>query len=69
MTTLLEKAIAQMSSRPVKEQDAIAQIALDELADEKLWDEKFARHPEVLEQLGDEALADYKAGKTLPCDW
>ncbi len=69
MTTLLEKAIAEMSNLPAKEQDAIAQIVLDELADEKLWDEQFARHPEVLEKLGDEALAEYKAGKTIPGGW
>lgn len=68
MTTLLEKAIAQMASLPAKEQDAIAQIVLDEIADEKLWDEKFARHPEVLEKLGDEALAEYEAGETVPLD-
>jgi len=35
-----------------------------EAEDEARWDELFAKHPEVLERLADEAEAEIKAGRT-----
>ncbi len=37
-------------------------------ADEALWDEQFAKSQDLLTQLADEALADYKAGLTEDFD-
>ncbi len=39
MTQLLERAIAQLKTRSVDEQDAIAAIILEELEDDRRWDE------------------------------
>jgi hypothetical protein len=43
MTQLLEQALNEVKKLPVPEQDAIASLILDELADERRWQESFAR--------------------------
>lgn len=63
MTQLLEKAFAEVSLLPEKEQDAIAQRLLADLASEKRWDELFENSQDELVRLADEALAEHKAGK------
>jgi hypothetical protein len=40
----------------------------DDRADEAEWDAQFASSLDVLEQLANEALAEYRAGKTLALD-
>jgi hypothetical protein len=42
MTQLLNQALAEIQKLPDVEQDAIATIILDELSDERRWDESFA---------------------------
>ena len=42
--------------------------SLDDLADEKAWDEAFARTQKELAALGDEALAEHDAGRTRPLE-
>jgi hypothetical protein len=64
MTKLLERAIAQLKTLPADEQDAIAAMILEELEDEKRWDESFARSPDVLAKLAASAIAEYHAGET-----
>lgn len=65
---------------PTEEQDAIpsgiassygaatltlhAMMILEELEDERRWDESFARSPELLAKLAAEAMAKHRAGKT-----
>ncbi|MDV3000152.1 MAG: hypothetical protein N5P05_001758 [Chroococcopsis gigantea SAG 12.99] len=68
MTELLQRAIARLKTLPSKEQDAIAAMILEELEEERLWDESFANSPDVLAKLGAEAMAEYRAGKTLELD-
>lgn len=68
MTELLEIAIAKLKTLPVKEQDAIASMILEELEDEQHWDEAFTRSPDVLALLAAEAMAEYHAGKTQELD-
>ena len=63
MTQLLEKALAQVSSLPDPEQDAIASLILDELADDRQWDEAFARSREQLGRLADRVRQDIRAGR------
>ncbi len=62
MTKLLEQAIAKARVLPESEQNAIAQIVLDEIASEKRWDELFAKSPEKLKDLADRAWAEHEAG-------
>ena len=63
MTRLLDKAIQAVRELPAVEQDAIATLILDEVADEELWDEAFARSQGTLEQLADKARAAVRAGR------
>ncbi len=63
MTRLLEKAIETVRELTAAEQDAIAALILDEVADEQQWDETFARSQATLENLADKARADLRAGR------
>ncbi len=65
MTQLLQQALAEVQKLPQADQDAIAAIILDELADERRWDEAFANSQDKLERLADKALDDIRAGLVL----
>jgi len=65
MTKLLEQAFAQASKLSQAEQDALAAILLDELKSEKRWAETFAQSQDKLAKLADEAVEEFKSGKTL----
>lgn len=64
MTLLLEKAFEEVSKLPKKEQNALAKWLLEELKTEQIWDKKFAESEDVLDKLTDEALDEYREGKT-----
>ncbi len=64
MTKLLESAIARLQNLSETEQDAIASVILEEIEDERLWDEAFSRSPDVLAKLAASAMAEYHAGQT-----
>ena len=68
MTKLLEQAMSRASQQPEQNQDAIASLILRELDDEAAWDETFAKSPEKLERMADEARAEHAAGLTRPLD-
>jgi hypothetical protein len=68
MTTLLKKVFDEVSKLPQSEQEAIAALILDEIASEQKWDELFAKSQDKLSQLADEALKEFKKGKTKPLD-
>lgn len=68
MTTLLEKAFAQATKLPVQRQNAIATWLLEEMASEQRWEQAFANSHDLLAELADEALAEHRAGQTLPLD-
>ena len=68
MTKLLEKALAEVSKLPKKEQDALATWILEELASEQRWEEAFAESSDVLDRLADEALAEHREGRTKRLD-
>jgi hypothetical protein len=68
MTQLLEKAYSQLALLPASEQDAIATLILDTLADEQRWTEQFANSQDALAKLALEAMAEHQAGLTLPLD-
>jgi hypothetical protein len=66
MTRLLEKALEEVAKLPASEQDAVAAILLEELASEQRWAESFANSQGQLAKLAEEAIAEYKAGRTKP---
>ncbi|MEB3882478.1 hypothetical protein [Lyngbya sp. CCY1209] len=68
MTELLERAIARLKTLPETEQNAIASMILDEIEDERHWDEAFSRSPDILAKLAASAMAEYHAGETEELD-
>jgi hypothetical protein len=68
MTELLEKAFAEAAKLPQEAQDMLARMLLDDLAAEEKWDDAFAKSQDKLALLADEALAEYRDGKTKALD-
>jgi hypothetical protein len=68
MTALLEQAFIEASKLSPSEQDTLARWILEELASERRWEYLFAQSTDVLEQLADEALAEFRAGRTQVLD-
>ncbi len=66
MTQLLEKAILEIKKLSNDEQDAIAAVLMAELESERQWERAFDSTAEQLSSFADEALAEYRAGKTEP---
>lgn len=64
MTPLLERAYAEVAQLPETEQDVIAALILEELEDERKWQKSFAQSPDALARLAEEALAEYRVGRT-----
>ncbi len=63
MTQLLEQALAEIRKLPEPEQDAIAALILEELADERRWDEAFAPSQGPLARLAAKVREDTRAGR------
>lgn len=63
MTQLLQKAIAEVQRLPESEQDALAAILLDEIEDQRRWDEAFAGSQDQLAQLAAKVREDICAGR------
>jgi hypothetical protein len=63
MTRLLEQVLAEVQKLPEAEQDAIAAMILEEIADERRWDEAFARSQAQLGRLADRVREDIRAGR------
>ena len=68
MTKLLEQAVAKARELPEAEQDAIAQIVIDEIESERRWDELFAKSPDKLRKLADQAWVEHEAGGSQELD-
>jgi hypothetical protein len=68
MTKTLQKVIDEVSQLPPDEQETFAAWMLIELRSEQRWNELFARSQDMLANMADEALAEHRAGKTLPLD-
>jgi hypothetical protein len=63
MTQLLESAIAKIQALSPAEQDHIASVFLEELADEQRWDAAFAGSQDKLSQMARQARSDIEAGR------
>jgi HEPN domain-containing protein len=69
MGKLLKRAIEEAEKLPDSEQEAIGSWLLAEIESERRWDELFSRPPsEALKRMAEEALEDYRAGRTSPLD-
>jgi hypothetical protein len=63
MTQLLEQALAELQKLPDADQDAVAALILEELADERQWDEAFERSQDQLARLAEKVRQDIRAGR------
>jgi hypothetical protein len=63
MTRLLEEAIAQIQKLSTSEQDAIASLILEELADEQRWQETFAASQDQLSAMAEKVRKDVREGR------
>jgi hypothetical protein len=68
MTELLKQAFDEASRLPASEQDAFGAWMLEELRSELRWNDLFVRSQDVLAKMADDALAEHRAGRTLPLD-
>ena len=66
MSKLPDKAFAEASKLPQEEQNSFAAMMLAELASERRWTEAFGKPQDKLAALAEEALAEFKDGKTEP---
>lgn len=62
MSDLLDKAVARAKQLPVDQQNALAAFLMEEIKDEKRWDEAFAGSSDVLERLAAEAEVEDRRG-------
>lgn len=63
MTQLLEQAIEKTRRLSESEQDAIAALILEELEDERRWDQAFAASQDKLSKLAEKVRQDIQAGR------
>lgn len=68
MTGLLKKAFDEASRLPEKDQDELAKLVLEEIASEERWSRAFARSPDRLRELAEEALEEHRRGETTSLD-
>lgn len=69
MTHMLEQALTAVRELSDAEQDAIAALIIDELADDRRWDESFAQSPSGLSALVDKARQDIEQGRFRSVGW
>jgi hypothetical protein len=65
MTKLLQQALTEVQKLPESQQDAIASLILQEIADERLWDESFAKSQNQLAAMAQKAWNDIAAGRVV----
>ncbi len=63
MTQLLEQAIDAVQKLPPEQQNTVAAIILQELADEQRWNDAFDRSQHQLDLLGEKVELDIAAGR------
>lgn len=69
MTTLLQRAVAEVEKLPAEDQDAIAARLLAEVDDERQWDTRFASTTDdQWDRLVADVRRDVAEGGTLPLD-
>ncbi len=66
MTKLLEKVFAEAAKLSDAEQNNLATWLLEELRSERRWNKSFEGSQDQLERLANEALVEYREGRTKP---
>lgn len=65
MSKLLDVALERLRVLPDEQQEALASILLQEIESEAAWDERFARSPDLLAALAEQARREV-AARTVP---
>jgi hypothetical protein len=68
MTRALREAFEEAEKLPEGEQDQLAAAIREEIRAEREWESALAASQGALAKLADEALAEHRAGRTLPLD-
>lgn len=68
MTKALQDAFREAEKLPEAEQDQLAAAIRAEIEAERAWEARLAASGDALAALADEALAEHRAGRTLPLD-
>ncbi len=68
MGKLLERAIEEARKLPEDDQETLAWVMLEEIDDQRQWDELFSQPSEVIERMAEQALEEDRAGLTEPLD-
>lgn len=68
MTKLLQEAIDKAKQLSPEDQDSFAAWMLEALDKERRWQTLFSQSQDLLAKMADEALAEHRAGRTLPLD-
>ena len=68
MTTTLQAAFEKAAALPPDQQEALASIVLEEIAEEDRWQQSFAQSQDALAKLAAEALEEDEQGRTLDLD-
>lgn len=68
MNKILERAIAELAKLPEEEQEAYGLQLLEELENERGWNERFAKSQDVLGAMAAEAREEAARGEALPYD-
>jgi hypothetical protein len=63
MTQLLERAIEELKKLEEPDQDSLAALILEEIADEQAWDEAFARSQPQLARIAAKVREDIRQGR------
>ena len=58
MGKVLEQAVTELAKLPEAEQEAAGAWILAELESERRWDDLFARSPDLLAEMADEAIRE-----------
>ncbi len=66
VTVLLDRAVAEARKLPDTEQDAIAALILQEIDDDRRWDEALAKSPGKLTTMAARAEEQVRAGRCRP---
>jgi hypothetical protein len=68
VTELLKEAVARLLALAEEDQSAMATRIIAEIEAESHWQQAFARRPEVLKELAEEALDEFRRGETEDLD-
>jgi hypothetical protein len=66
MGKVLQQALNELTKLPETEQDAVGAWILAELDSERRWDDLFARSPDLLAEMAEDAIREDEAGLTEP---